>query len=347
MDFKESRKGKFIGLGCVYLIALVLMLCGIFAGMLNLPADDYYTKKFVCLGLILPLSLLYVIKLLFDVLYLLYKKKIFSVFSIIFGVLQLYGIEALTFGIEYKSLIWLIFIDCCICGLAIPLSRLITLAIQGIINSLNIGFCGEKPMRLWRKIAEVFLQIALLPISVILQVFAIPYTLMGMNFLGALIIEYLFYSAMKKEKHEAGYSYNVSESDTIVSETVTHEIRNTDGVVIGTYDTTEQHVEHDNGYRYAYSDQDIKLSGLANKHVFMVLPLRVISLLFSIIAIFVPNMYVSAIRPKTKYQYSFKAFMYADILIFYDGFEKRKHRRERIDGEVGETAETVKIDKAL
>ena len=125
----------------------------------------------------------------------------------------------------------------------------------------------------------------------------------------------MFYIGIKKEGCEEGYSYYVEESDTVVSEKVTHEIKDANGVVIGTYDTTEQHIEHDNGYRYSDSEQFSR----AVWNSFIVLPCRIVSLLFSIIALFVPNMYVSAIKPKTKYTYNYKAFVWLDILIFYDG----------------------------
>lgn len=275
MEFAESKRGKYIGLGTVYLIALALMLYGMLGGMHTADSGKVDFDKTLMIALYVPLSCIFVIKLLFDFLFCRFEKNVFLIFSIIFGVFHFYSVEALVAGIMAKTPLYVVFIACCISGLAIPFSRLVSLAIQGVIASLNIGFHGEKPMRLWRKIAEVFLQIALLPLSVILQVMAIPYAVIGFILLEELIIRHLFYKSMKK-----------------------------------------------------FSDWEYQGNLLYD---FFVLPCRVISLLFSIIALFVPNMFVSVIRPNTDYQYNTKAFKYLDVIAFdIEKYKKEEETSEEI-----------------
>ncbi|MDE7464269.1 MAG: hypothetical protein K2M48_04480 [Clostridiales bacterium] len=181
-------------------------------------------------------------------------------------------------------------------------------------NLFNIGFKGKAPINYGRKILEVFLQILLLPLSVWIQIWCIPYGIIYGHYVGGFLTQGILFCGLKKEKHEKGFSYNVGESDKVVNETITNNIRDNHGNLIGTYDTTVSKVVHDDGVRYAFSDQFENARAIS----FAALPLRLLSIILSILALFIPHLYISVRKPKTELQYNYKAFRYFDIIMIQE-----------------------------
>lgn len=223
------------------------------------------------------------------------------------GLLVLIPIGALNF-VFVGNVRGILLLVACIFGsfgftLTIPIRLLIMKAYKAKISG------QEQFIPLFRRFLEVLLQIALLPMSIFLQVCGCLWFLGG-PFLGGAIIKYLFYCVIKKENSEEGYSYNVGASDNVVTTTQTHDIKSYYGKIVGTYETTESHVEHDNGDRYEFSDQYV----CACWNSVVALPCRIISLTLSLIAIFVPYLCISAKKPKNIKIKNIMIFRFLDIV---------------------------------
>ncbi len=254
---------KMAFLAVIYVVSAALLLYG-YLGTYYAAPDDI-----VAMFIGLPSAVLFLLKMTFDFLYYKFGKKVFYVFSIIFAVAQFYSVENLVYGILGHTPYYCVFIGCCFSAF----SLLLCSVSEPIVIALNIGYSGEKPISFGRKVAEVFLQLALLPISVIIQVFAIPYAIMGFHFLGTFIIEKLFYVKMKREE-------------------------------VGCW----------------ISNSDLVQNGRAMVHAFIALPCRIFSLVLSILALFIPNLFVSAILPKGlnegKYDFNERFYELTDALSF-------------------------------
>ncbi|MGN0804965.1 MAG: hypothetical protein ACI4MS_06250 [Candidatus Coproplasma sp.] len=305
--FFKNNKVNVIILFLIHITAIMLCVMAILSDFDNIILSiDVYTFCIMFFA---------IFKILFDFLWIKIKKGVVAigVFVVAFFIGQIcvsiaYTSEA--FYYHTKTLFYSNYMIL-VCGYLNALSFFILTAIKFFYDALNINFKGGTQIKLFRKVVEVFLQIAMLPMSFFIQLWTMGF-FVGLHLLGGEITRSLIFCGMKKEDRGKGYSYNVGASDKIVSTTVTHEIRDNYGRTVGTYDTVEQHVEHDDGGRYEYSDQFKS----ATKISFVALPCRVISLLFSIIALFVPKLSVSLIKPKTNYKYNEKIFRYLDILIF-------------------------------
>lgn len=172
----------------------------------------------------------------------------------------------------------------------------------------NIGYTGEPVMGFGRKVAEIFLQIALIPISAIVWFCGIC-IFMGLNFVGETIVEGFFFG-LKGQKRTIVSRYNVGASDEEYEVAKEHQIKDNDGNVIGVYETTEKRVRHDDGNRvtFNFDSWEVYVS------LFLALPLRILSLLASILALCVPHMYVSAVCPKTDECYDETIYRIFDVV---------------------------------
>lgn len=174
----------------------------------------------------------------------------------------------------------------------------------------NFHYKGKAPIGYFGKIMEVFVQIMLLPISAIIQVLFVPYSVMGFFYFGQLIIKHMFYLELKGEKDDRIEIRGEAE-ERVVKKTVEHDIRNVDGVKIGTYESVDDCVEYYGGSYVIDNQMEDAL-----KNGFVVLPLRIVSLLLSIIALFIPKMYVKVTRPKCEHRFKYSYFRYLDLIIF-------------------------------
>ncbi|MCM1438383.1 MAG: hypothetical protein NC131_04120 [Roseburia sp.] len=328
MDKLFSKKIRVVILVTIFSINALLIIVSIFYGLPISEEYNYMVKLMYSL-----LSAFTVANFAFYIAYFASKKyewdTFFSALLIVFTALTFVGSAVcgalscvffdgarrwflLAAGVSQAVLYWLvIFVPLVI----LKIVKGIFALFKHIFKYFNIGYTGKPVMSFGRKIGEVILQIILLPVSAVLQVMATPYCVMCMHYLGALIIQHLFYIAMKKEEPGVGSSYYVSESDNIVTETVTHNIKDENGVVIGSYDTQESHIEHDSGYRYENPD-DVKQFRRAVPHSFIVLPCRIISLFFSVLALFIPHLYVSSVKPKGEIEIAnWREYEFLDIII--------------------------------
>ncbi len=174
----------------------------------------------------------------------------------------------------------------------------------------NFRYKGKAPISYFGKIIEVFVQILLLPISVFIEFMFVPYSLIGLCFVGDLIIKNMFYLELKGEKDEK-VEYESEVTEKVVKKTVEHDIRDKDGNKIGTYESLDDCVEYYGG-DYVIDDQRKD----AFKNGFVVLPLRIVSLLLSVVALLVPKMYVKVTRPKVENKFKYKLFRYLDLIVF-------------------------------
>ena len=97
-------------------------------------------------------------------------------------------------------------------------------------------------------------------------------------------------------------------------ETVEHDIKLTDGTIIGSYETTETKTGYD------LSGEDF-LDIIVHWFLYvMVLPLRIISLLMSIISLFTNKFFVCIKTPKLPHGKTFNEFLhtYLDVVIIKD-----------------------------
>lgn len=137
----------------------------------------------------------------------------------------------------------------------------------------------ENVMSFWRKLLEVLIQIALLPISALTTAFlmyVLSLILVFFAYLGYLI-EKAMLGWLKNYSPEAGTTYYVKPSDTVsVTETLG-----------GDY---KVEVKHDDGERYAMSGSEFGVWVLA----FFALPLRIITLALSILALIIPPLQIKA-----------------------------------------------------
>lgn len=208
-----------------------------------------------------------------------------------------------------------------IIGLSIRLFLKIPYIFRSVIGIFNVGYKGKAPISYFGKIVEVFVQVLLLPVSAFIQFFI--FTVVG-YFINGFIIKDMFYIQLKGERDES-YSYNVTPSDTVVTEKVEHDIRDSNGVKIGSYETEESHIEHDNGYRVNDKQEDD-----ARINSFFVLPLRILSLLLSVLALFIPKLYVKVMRPNVEEEYNYKLFRYLDVIAFYPQKEEKEEVPEKV-----------------
>lgn len=174
----------------------------------------------------------------------------------------------------------------------------------------------ELPMTFGQKLAEVFVQILWLPISaainfitVSLLVYIISYRFIADNpqyvfqtYLILFIVCILFcwapycivkYILMPKLKYfhakNGDLDYNVGPSDSIKEEKVQTPVRDSHGQTVAYVEETKYKIEHDSGDRHEWGGASW---GLLFYCIFA-FPLRCISLLLSIFALFSSSLFVS------------------------------------------------------
>lgn len=139
----------------------------------------------------------------------------------------------------------------------------------------------RKKMIFGRKLLEVLIQIALLPLaaittactSILLTIIAAPLAYLG------YVIEESILSWLKDYTAEEGVRYHVKPSDTVsITETFS-----------GDY---KVEVKHDDGVRYTMSGSEFGVWVLA----LFALPLRIITLLLSLLALIIPPLKIKAMN---------------------------------------------------
>lgn len=174
----------------------------------------------------------------------------------------------------------------------------------------------EFPLKFGQKVAEIFVQILWLPISaainfitVSLLVYIISYRFIADNpqyvfqtYLILFIVCILFcwapycivkYILMPKLKHfhaeNGDLDYNVGASDTLKEEKVQTPVRDSHGQTVAYVEETKYRVEHDSGDRHEWGGS----SWGVLFYCLFAFPLRCISLLLSIFALFSSSLFVS------------------------------------------------------
>lgn len=134
-------------------------------------------------------------------------------------------------------------------------------------------------MSFWRKLLEVLIQIALLPVAAIitaLMLFMLTLIFYFVSY-GGYYLEKWILGILKDYAPEKGTTYYVQPSDNVsVTETFS-----------GDY---KVEVKHDDGERYQMSGSEFGVWVLA----FFALPLRIITLALSILALFIPPLQIKA-----------------------------------------------------
>lgn len=277
LDFSDRMAYTVLGLSCggAFLIALSVLLC--FLSIKN--NKDYYVIKSILSFLLLNVSII---------------AAVFSVYGwFLFG-----------------AGVWCIFFMFSSRALSDKSVILLILKFFGIL--FNIGYKGKAPVNYFGKIIEVFLQLSLLFVSIFIQILCIPYGIFYGHYAAGFITQRLIFCKLKQEKREKGFSYNVGASNKTVNKKVTNNIRDNNGNVIGTYDSTVSEVVYDDGERYDFGDQFEKARAIS----FAALPLRLLSMVLSIFALLIPHLYISVRKPNTEYEYNYSAFRYCDIIVF-------------------------------
>ncbi len=202
------------------------------------------------------------------------------------------------------------------------------------------------PMSFNQKVTEVFVQILWLPISALItcitispilifsDCFDLPlYIFENDRYVKTVLYKILYYCGVlgpwicwlpfvivrhvlmpwikKYEAHE-DYNYNVGESDKIVTHNVQKEIKDDHGRLLGYVQDKEYEVVHDNGNRS-------ELSGEAWGLIFyciFALPLRCISLILSIFALFIPQLFV-CVRSYTPCEKKSYFHIFLDVGIYH------------------------------
>lgn len=137
----------------------------------------------------------------------------------------------------------------------------------------------QNVMSFWRKLLEVLIQIALLPISAVTTFFLVCVLSFFFIFLAYLgyTIEEAMLDWLKCYSPKEGTKYYVEPSDTVsVTETFGGEYK--------------LEVKHDDGERYQMSGSEFGVWVLA----LFALPLRIITLALSILALFIPPLQIKA-----------------------------------------------------
>lgn len=174
----------------------------------------------------------------------------------------------------------------------------------------NVGYTGEKPMKYYEKILEIIIQIVCIPLSAFINACGLQLLLCSPYWVGHLVGATFWWR--KGEKVEEGNTYNVGESDTLIETTTTHEIKDSRGNTLASFDTKDYEIKHDDGNRYEMSDSEF----WGWLYSIFALHLRIISLVISIIALFVPKMYIKVSSPNKGSEYRKSPFLYFDLLIY-------------------------------
>ena len=134
-------------------------------------------------------------------------------------------------------------------------------------------------MSFWRKLLEVLIQIALLPVAALTTALMLsPLTIiLFFCFELGYLLEMFVLDRLKEYTAEEGRTYYVNPSDTVsISETGTGEYK--------------LDVHHDDGKRYEISASEFGIYVIA----FFALPLRIITLALSILALIIPPLQIKA-----------------------------------------------------
>lgn len=148
-----------------------------------------------------------------------------------------------------------------------------------------------------QKLLEVLIQIALLPVSCFVEICCIPYGIIGGSYLGAIIMQ-CFYSPKSIRYFDEESKGKEKYVDNGYWKTRNNDVKDSDGNVVGVLEEKVEYISDvttiiDSGVKY--KDFEFFLPML---HAFIALPCRITSLVLSLLALFIPQLYVSARMPK-------------------------------------------------
>ncbi|MCH5157853.1 MAG: hypothetical protein J1F33_01525 [Clostridiales bacterium] len=185
-----------------------------------------------------------------------------------------------------------------------------------IVYRFNNEYDGKILMSLKEKLLQVFVQLALIPVSAL--VMGMTYSLF-LIWVPYLLIKKVWIKKIKKPLVE-GYRWNTGyEGKYTYTETVSHDVRDASGNKIGSFDTHEKREGYDDGERkWGIFENDL---GLIWKMAFFALPLRIFSFVMSIFACFIKNIYISVKCPQIdlseeKNRYNPDTFFLTDMIYF-------------------------------
>ena len=151
------------------------------------------------------------------------------------------------------------------------------------LDAINETYSGAPLMSLKEKLLEIPIQIALIPVSAIISLLSCTIVLLWVPY---LLIDRIWFGKLKPTTYY-GESYDVGESYYDVKNKVSHDIKDKDGNVIGSFDTTEIETKYDSGARHW---------GIGNSTIyalaFFALPLRIVSFILSLFAPFMRKLYI-------------------------------------------------------
>lgn len=168
-------------------------------------------------------------------------------------------------------------------------------------------YSGPPLMSLKQKLLEIPIQLALIPVSAIISLLSFTIVFLWIPY---LLIDRIWFKKLKPTIYY-GESYNVGERYYDVKNKVSHDIKDKDGNVIGSFDTTETERKYDSGNRYwgIYSSTTFALA-------FFALPLRIVSFISSLFAPFIRKLYIH-VRDLglSTMTYDAKSFALLDLIV--------------------------------
>lgn len=283
-----TKKIKLISVALVFMVSALLIVVAGFFIKADLKTPSYEGIRIM---LIVLTAVSFCVVLFCDYLSINTKSNALLVIKFIFMYFLL-GTSVTAVAITRSVFGWLIF-SAGICG-AFG---------YWFLRACNIGYRGQAVIKYRHKILEVLIQLALLPVSFFVEICCIPYGLIGGHFLGKTIVNSFFYEDLKRDIRyidEENKGKLLFETGDGYWKTKNHEIKDSDGKTVGYVKEKTEFVPSvtkekiDNGVRYKGFEKKYPLL-----HAFIALPCRIISLVLSVAALFVPHMYISARIPKS------------------------------------------------
>ena len=299
-----AQKSKYIISGVVYGVAAVLIsICGFFMDITNVFELAMFITE---AALLLFLSFFIFCLIHFN------KKSAFIIVDITLSFV-IVAISIATVAVKRNVFSWLMFsagVESAFCYI--------------LIIACNIGYKGERVMAYWEKLVNILWQIILLPVSIFVNVISVWFCFAASFLLGGFITSYYiekfkqpgtsFWHVEKKwwikEYETQGYGFYRTKT--------LGEIKDSSGNVVGRIEGKEyvegntrkvpghwgvtKIFEQGSGaiYKstYDYEKGERDLYKMAVARALFAVRCRIVSLILSIFALFIPNLYVSARTPK-------------------------------------------------